>query len=79
MKENLLWIVVISATGRRNASRTLMGMPPFCCASYCDKSWGRLPSTMADVTAPDDGTKVLLREQVTVDFSILPNSFIVFH
>ena len=46
VKESLLRVVALSATGRRNASRTPMGRPPFCRASYCDGSWGRLPSTM---------------------------------
>ena len=47
VKESLLRVVAVSATGRRNASRTPMGRPSFYRASYCDGSWGRLPSTMA--------------------------------
>ena len=47
VKESMPRVVAITATGRRNASRTPMGRPPFCRASYCAGSWGRLPSTMA--------------------------------
>ena len=54
VKESLPRVVAIAAMSRRNASRTPMGRPPFCRASYCAGSWGRLPSTMAGSTARID-------------------------
>ncbi|MBR1541488.1 MAG: hypothetical protein IJ628_02625 [Bacteroidaceae bacterium] len=54
VKERLLRVVAVSATGQRNASYTPKGMPPVCRARYCAGHQERPPSATAGITGRID-------------------------
>ncbi|MBQ7553557.1 MAG: hypothetical protein IJT46_04265 [Bacteroidaceae bacterium] len=50
MKECLLQVIAVSATGERNAPYTPEGMPPVSRSRYCAGRWECLPSATAGGT-----------------------------
>ena len=56
--QRLLQVVPISPITRRKASFPPIGMLPVSRGRYCDRSWERLPLTIADITIPDDDAKI---------------------